>query len=122
MHKLIALLFVCGLIAGSAQAQNYVLFNGGISLDERLEAPTTGVRLTFFVRGGAFVAGVRVSVTDATGAELVNVVTEGPWLILDLPAGTYRVVAEAASGERQGATFEVNGTPREVGLMFSTIP
>jgi len=119
--RILAMAFlVLSLASGLVSAQNYIVFNGGISQEERASAPSGDVRLVFFVRGGAFVTGVSVTVSNEAGDELVNTVTEGPWLVLDLPAGEYRVLAELA-GERQGASFSVNGTEAEVGLMFSSV-
>lgn len=106
-------------VHGAALAQNYVLWSGGITIDEREEAPTGGTKLVFFVQSGAFLSDVRVRVKDASGKELVNVTTEGPWLILALPPGRYQVLAELPNGESRSANIDVGTEPREFGFMFS---
>jgi hypothetical protein len=109
------------LLSATASAQNYIVFNGGISQEERATAPNTGTRLVFFVRAGNFLANVSVSVKDSAGQELVNTVTTGPWLILNLPNGRYSVNATIPSGEAQGLSIEVDGSNKEFGFMFSSV-
>lgn len=102
-------------------AQDYILFNGGVSQEERAAAPTTGVRLTFFISAGNYLSGVAVSVKNSAGDELVNTVTEGPWLILDLPAGEYAVRASLDSGEIQSQRINVTGQRQEIGFRFTSV-
>ena len=115
---LLVLLLMPGL---PAAAQDYVVFNGGISTEERATAPDTGTRLVFFVRAGNFLSNVTVLVKDASGRELVNTVTLGPWLILNLPAGRYQVQASIAEGETQSLAIDVDGSSREYGFMFTSV-
>lgn len=118
------LLFVVTFVAvgnTAALAQDRVLFNGGISLEERMSAPATGTKLTFFVRAGNFLSNVSVVVKDQSGQELVNTVTRGPWLILDLPAGRYQVSASIDSGETQSLVIAVDDKPQEIGFMFTSV-
>lgn len=53
----------------------------------------------------AFLAGVRVSIENSRGREVLGTTTEGPFLFVDLPAGRYTIVAEngEAIQERQVA-------------------
>lgn len=119
-HLLLALTLCLG-VGTTVVGQNPVIFNGGISLEERANAPITGTKLVFFVRAGNFLSGVSVVVRNAAGVEVVNTVTTGPWLILDLPNGRYRVSASIASGESQGVEFDVDGAAQEFGLMFTSL-
>lgn len=117
-------LFLVTLLAVTnitALAQDRVIFNGGISLEERMTAPTTGTKLVFFVRAGNFLSDVQVVVKDQSGQELVNTVSKGPWLILDLPAGRYRVSASIDSGETQSVEIAVENRPQEFGFMFTSV-
>lgn len=101
-----------------SQAQEHVAWNGGITSEERQSAPTTGTKLVFFVEAGNFLSDVNVLVKDMDGKVLVDMVSKGPWLILDLPAGQYRVRAEV-DGDAQGGMITVEeGISREFGYMF----
>jgi len=120
MKNLIFISSLLLLFAGPTFAQNYVRFNGGISQEERASAPRTGQRLTFFANEGKFLAQVSVVVKNQEGRELVNVVTLGPWLVLNLPAGRYAVIATAANGEIQSLMIDVDGSQQVFGFGFKT--
>ncbi len=109
------------LFCANAVAQEYILFNGGITSEERESAPKEGSKLSFFVRAGNYLSNVSVVVRDQAGQVLVDTVTNGPWLILDLPNGTYQVTATISSGEAQGVAITVDGSPQEVGFMFRSV-
>jgi len=96
-----------------------VVFNGGISLEERASAPDEGTKLEFFVADdGAYLSDVQVIVEDAEGDEIVNTVTDGPWLILDLPEGEYNVQASLGSGKVQSGKITVDSRSESFGYMF----
>lgn len=96
-----------------------VLWSGGIGADERETAPKDGTRLVFFAEGGSFVSAVKVQVSDSSGKAVVDTVTNGPWLILRLPAGRYRVKAELEGAAAQGGMIEVaEGSNREFAFQF----
>ena len=97
-----------------------VVFNGGISLEERASAPEEGTKLEFFVSGGEYLSDVQVVVADEAGNELVNTVTDGPWLILDLPDGQYDVQASLGGGNVQSGTITVDSRSEQFGYMFPT--
>lgn len=120
MKRLLTALFLLLLSVSTGYAQSNILFNGGISQEERATAPNRGTRLVFFVRAGNFLADVKVVVTNAAGVEVVNTTAEGPWLILDLPDGRYQVSATISSGETQSIAIEVAGN-KEFGFMFSSV-
>lgn len=116
-----ALLSVTLALSLPLQAQSPVLWSGGIGEEERATAPAEGTKLVFFAEGGRFVANVKVQVSDAGGKLLVDTVVDGPWLILRLPAGRYRVQAETG-GSRQGGIIEVGEGSREFAFKFSLDP
>jgi hypothetical protein len=88
--------------------------SGGIGTDEREQMQAMvndySLKLAFAVEGsGAYLSGV--SVTLSRGDEPVFQVTDvGPWLLVKLPAGAYRVTAESA-----GKTAEASVTVPETG-------
>ncbi len=95
-----------------------VVFNGGISLEERAAAPEEGTKLEFFVADGAYLSDVHVVVADDSGQELVNTVTDGPWLILDLPDGEYNVQASLGDDLVQSGQITVDSRAEKFGYMF----
>jgi hypothetical protein len=117
--KYICLLLAnCCLATATALAQDYVVWSGGIGADERESAPQQGTKLEFFAEGGKFVAEVKVQVKDSGGKVLVDTVSEGPWLVLNLPAGRYSVLAQV-NGAKQGGYIEVDGSTQKFSFMFA---
>lgn len=115
----VLMIVTAGLISTPLLAQSPVIWTGGISEQERAEAPTTGTRLVFFVSAGNYLSNIAVRITDSNDREIVNTTTAGPWLILDLPAGRYNVQATRSNGDEQGVQIEVvAGTDAEYGIMF----
>jgi hypothetical protein len=112
------------LVAGSLlftlqlHAQEYVVWSGGIGLDERETAPKDGTKLVFAAEEGKFVANVKVQVMDASGKKLVDTVSDGPWLILKLPAGRYSVQAQVNSAA-QGGNIDVSEGNQEFAFKFT---
>jgi hypothetical protein len=115
----ILMMAIAGLMSAPLMAQNPVIWTGGISEEERAEAPTTGTRLVFFVSAGNYLSDITVRITDSDDREVVDTTTTGPWLILNLPAGRYNVQATRSNGDVQGVQIEVvAGTNAEFGIMF----
>jgi hypothetical protein len=104
----------------NAPEDKHVLYSGGISLEERAAAPDAGTKLEFFTAGGAYLSDVHVVVEDDEGTELVDTVTEGPWLILDLPEGSYNVRASFEGEGLQSGKIQVDGTAQKYGYMLPT--
>ncbi|HEY0963733.1 MAG TPA: carboxypeptidase-like regulatory domain-containing protein [Pseudomonadales bacterium] len=94
-----------------------IVFNGGIGLQERASAPQEGTKLEFFVASGAYLSDVNVRVEDDSGNEIVNTVTDGPWLILDLPDGQYNVHASFGGGAQSGQ-ITVDGRAQQYGYLL----
>lgn len=74
--------------------------SGGIGLDEsdamQADAPNHALSLLFASRIGmryAYVADVAVTIAMPDGTPLLDTVTDGPYLSVDLPPGTYRISA-----------------------------
>lgn len=114
------LIFIASLLALSTPSLaqvDVVVWTGGIGVEERDSAPKEGTKLVFFVDAGNFLANVQVSVKDSGGREVVNALSKGPWMILNLAPGTYTVHA-SVGGQAQGGTIEVSGTRQEFAYMF----
>ena len=103
--------------AGPARADT-IYECSGIGLGEREAAenvPHT-LRLEFAQADGHYLGGVEASLSDAGGNEILAVRCPGPWVLLDLPDGSYQVSASFAgktvtrkvtirSGKRQKQVF-----------------
>jgi len=75
-------------------------FSAGIGLDERgAEYPPFALKLVFTAGGKPFLTGVTVTIQGPKGSEQIVIPGErvtGPWLFVDLPAGTYNISAVQA--------------------------
>lgn len=72
-------------------------FSTGIGQVEReARYPSFPLKLVFTAGGKSFVTGVAVTVRNSRGSTVLTIPAEhinGPWLFMDLPEGTYEVVA-----------------------------
>ena len=72
-------------------------FSAGVGVEERLaQYPPYPLKLVFIAGPKAFVAQVAVTIKDTKGTVNLLVPGEqvtGPWLFVDLPAGTYEITA-----------------------------
>lgn len=119
MKTLILLLVTLASSVGLAESRELVLWSGGISEGEREAAPAEGTKLVFFVKSGNYLADIKVSVKDQSGREIVNTVSTGPWLILDLVDGSYSVVAQRSNGDIQSIRISVDSSgASEFGFVF----
>lgn len=91
--------------------------SGGIGSDEvaaiKEQAGDFSLVLEFAERAGKrerYIADVNVDISGARGAPVLNVRTDGPFLLVDLPAGSYKVSA-TYKGITQSRIIQVgNGT------------
>ena len=92
------------LIATTEKGVRYL--TGGIGSSEREVMEDWGanhdLKLIFAESSGHFLADVKVVIQDRTAREILSVLTNGPWLYVELSPGTYRVRATFA-----GVTQEI---------------
>jgi hypothetical protein len=62
------------------------------------------LKLVFAAKSGSYLNDVRVAISDGKGKELLSKTSQGPWFLVKLPAGKYRIVA----------TFGGNAERREI--------
>jgi len=84
---------------GGTSAQGHPFVSGGISEGgrEALQERMGGADLWIVTaaRGtGAYLADVRVAVTDNNGTRVIDTKLDGPWLIAELDPGRYTVTAD----------------------------
>src|SRR6266545_3265407 len=83
------------LIATTEKGVRYL--TGGIGSSEREVMEDWGanhdLKLIFAESSGRFLSDVKVVIQDRTAREILSVLTNGPWLYVELSPGTYRVRA-----------------------------
>jgi hypothetical protein len=87
--------------------------SGGFGIDERQDldavAKDYNLKLVFAVKGsGAFLADVKVSIAGMKGQKILDAVSNGPWFMVKLPAGHYKITA-AVDGKSLVHTVTVIG-------------
>ena len=94
----------CGVPAyqtGSMGKIEYVM--GGVGADERavlLEIQNNyNLKLVFAETSGAYVSDVRVRIDHAKG-KVIETTVQGPWFIVKLPPGSYKVTATRGGVEK----------------------
>lgn len=69
--------------------------SGGIGIEQqeamRKQAAAYNVKLVFALKSREYVADVKVSIADKNGNEILNTISEGPWLYVQLPPGVYTI-------------------------------
>jgi hypothetical protein len=93
-----------------AQTANGITYlSGGVGEPESTAMKEAGSRydlmMTFARPDGAFLADVKVEVTDNQGNQLLDIVS-GPILLMDLPDGSYTITA-AHDGDKQVRNVDV---------------
>jgi len=85
-------------------------FSGGVGEDEQAMLSALGrsdnLKLVFATREGHYLSDVAVVIKDSNGSQVLAVVTDGPWLYTDLPAGKY-VISATNQGETRQQTVRV---------------
>lgn len=104
--------------------------SGGIGDDqaEAMRQASAGYPLTVEMAsaaGGprdAYVSNAKVDIWDASGKDVLDITTEGPLLLVKLPAGTYRVAVNW-NGTQRDKTVVVGASGRQhVMLEFPNAP
>ena len=91
--------------------------SGGVSEDERTQMRSERRNYSYWLSaaargGGAYLADVKVRITEAGGGKVVlDVKMDGPWLFVALPQGRYAVQATYAD-EHSGKTETQHANPQ----------
>jgi len=101
-----ATLFALSLVPAGATARSeevtmapsgVTFVSGGISSDavDRLRSMERdfNLKMVFALSSGEYLSDVRVQVVDPSNRVVLDTLTEGPWLLARLPAGSYQVNA-----------------------------
>lgn len=72
-------------------------FSAGVGVEERqAEYPAFSLKLVFTAGGKPYLSGVDVAIQPLNGKGAIKIPKEqieGPWLFIDLPSGTYDIIA-----------------------------
>ncbi len=101
--------------------------SGGIGSDEvaaiKEQAGNYSLVLEFAERAGKrerYIADVDVDISGARGAPVLSVRTDGPFLLVDLPAGSYKVSA-TYKGNTQSRVIQVGSGTTHAGWSWEAV-
>ncbi|MBO1112984.1 carboxypeptidase-like regulatory domain-containing protein [Bordetella petrii] len=104
----------------AVQQQGQVQYlTGGFGHDEseamKAASSSYPLALTFASKqGGAYLADVQVTITDAQGKTVLDTTSDGPYLLVKLPAGRYKVSARFNGNEQtRHVSISAHGTVRQ---------
>ena len=87
-------------------------FSAGLGKEERsLTYPPYSLKLIFVQGERAFLAGITVQISDASGKHLLTIPGEevqGPWLFVDLPKGKYSIEGTKSGGATIGKSVMIS--------------
>jgi hypothetical protein len=105
----------------TAQGEPYVTGGVGATEEASLKQRSAEFSLRILVAAagsGAYLADARVRITDAGGRQVLDVRTDGPWLLVNLKLGAYKVVATVEGQTREQATTIHAGDRHEMVFRF----
>ena len=112
------------LVRGSTELGGKFL-SGGITPDEiaTINDEKGGYPLAILTASkgsGAFLADVHVRITDQNAAPVLDTVMDGPWLLVELPAGQYRIEATLGTAVQKSSVALKVGEHRQAAFYFDT--
>jgi len=91
--------------------------SGGVGLDERkaLKAKEQefNLKLEFADDSGKYLSEVTVVIYDLKGKEILHTVSSGPWFMLDLSRGKYKIEV-IFRGKRKARQVSVDSEPKTI--------
>jgi len=76
--------------------------------------------LTAAKGSGAFLGDVHIRITDGQSNRVLDTVMDGPWLLVDLPAGRYQVEADLDGRPQKNFVTVRSGDHRQTVFYFDT--
>lgn len=113
-------LLVLGLVfwVANAAAQNVKYVSGGIGDDSAAQMAAVGrefnLKLLFAAKDGHYLSDVAVSIADSANRKVLDVVSEGPFLFVQLPPGKCQVTATYAGAAQTRTTTIASSGRREL--------
>jgi hypothetical protein len=96
---------------------------GGVSQDERQSMQAERKKYSLLVQtaartAGAFVSDATVTITDKGGKAVLDTQLDGPWLLVNLPLGQYKVAATYGGKTQAKQTTIHKGDNHEMVFYF----
>jgi hypothetical protein len=120
-----SILLITGFAANSVAGEKDVLpveqreyqgipyVSGGVGSDEREKLDAIGknysLKLVFAIKGGDYLADVKVEILDSSGKKVLDAVADGPWFFANIPPGKYTVTVTIMGKEKQNKADIVKG-------------
>ncbi len=79
----------------------------GVGFDSRVNLPHFSVRMIFAARNGAYLADIDLEISPGPAGKPTRIHSSGPWLIVDLSPGKYKVTARNSKGQVLSKFFSV---------------
>ena len=108
------LIVLCVLAAALTGCSPFRNHSAGIGRDDRPSLPDYSVKLVFATQSGSYLADITVTVLNEAGRNLARLHSEGPWLFIDLPPGSYKVLARRNDGSKKEARLHVGSGKQQV--------
>ena len=128
-----SILLITGCAANSVAGEKDVLpveqrayqgipyVSGGIGSDEREKLVAIGknysLKLVFAIKGGEYLANIKVKISDSIGKKILDAVADGPWFFTNLPPGKYTVTV-TMKGKAQQNAVNIGKGKEQITLRF----
>lgn len=103
-----------------------VYLSGGVGADESAAIKAArdqyALSISFSARSAGhdvYLASLPVTIRDASGATVLDIVADGPYLLVQLPPGRYDVAATYAGVERKAKVAIAAGRPQRLALSWA---
>ncbi len=84
------------------QYEGISYYSAGVSIEERQSLPQRyPLKIVFATDGGHLLCGADVTISSGGSTVFQGAAANGPWLIVDLPPGTYDIAAVQDGKKRQ---------------------
>jgi hypothetical protein len=107
----------------TADGHRYVA--GGIGIEEvdqlRAQAAAYSLQLITAARGGEYLAGTHVRILGAGNEAVLDTRIDAPWLLVDLPAGRYTVIATYSGTTQERRLTVAPGQSQRIVLHFDAV-
>jgi hypothetical protein len=100
-------------------AQGVQYYNGGVGSGERSQMPQIfPLKIVLATDRGLYLNDAEVRILDASGREVLRVQADnGPWLVADVPPGTYTVKATLEGHTVSTGTLRISKGTRRVAIL-----
>lgn len=132
MKKVLAILVISVFAASGAVAAESSLpvpvktaggvkfYNGGVGVGERAKMPQLySLKIVLATSSGLYLNDAQVTISDKGGNQVLSVRADnGPWLVTDVPAGTYTVKAVLEGKTREATVSVAEGSKKTATIMW----